>query len=1016
MRNTWKKAAAFTLALALVAGAAPANVGTGGLFGGSAIVANAATTVTTIEQLKNASGSVVIGADIEYSEYDFWYYEENNVDIDLNGHTITLAKAYFGVDNGHTLTIRDSKGDGKILMKRQVRVLNGNVILEGGTLESNYNSGAIGISAGTFTMNGGTITGPKSIQCLVDGSVIINGGNVNGEFNGTGTGLSITGGIFNFDVTSLVNAGVSVTKIGNLWYVGDSAPSIVDISTATVNLAADNSVESITVGDDTITDLSGFDITYGVSDTDHTATSVPSAAGTYYAYVTAKDTNTSYTGTAKSASFEVTSFDAFNASTETNPTLTFTEDFTGNVNITRDDGVIDLNGHTINGNLMIQNNDPDKTVTIKNGTVTGELDSLAAWNDFFKGKVVLENLTVGNTIWTDGHDYTIKSGTYNGIIYALKNSATSGNTTITGGTFNKSIATGFTDWGQNVAGGTFTISGGTFANEPNEAFVADGYTAYHKGDVWKVSKTVPYEKVDAVAATFDENGNTEYYIGSDGKYYVLNGEEYVEILEGSWLVPSTLNQFNASEETNPTLTLTEDVTGDILITRDDGIIDLNGHTINGNLFAQNNDPNKTLTIKNGVIDEFDPAYGFDMFFKGNIVFEDVTVNDNIWTDSHSITINSGTYYNINCYKQSASESASFTINGGTFNGKFTNGGTKMYHDHDGGSYNVIDNGKYDVTVTGGTFSFDPTEYVAEDYIVSNDDEFWTVAEKTDISVVTINYTNGNTFTQTGSDIDFAFTLTDLVEGTDYEVFEGDKNASQPGTYMVKVRGLGNYKGEMTIPWYIVPAAVTIKVNGTAVDGYEFGKSFTVTADAAPAGQKFSHWAVNNEPVCYSEEYSFIVKESIDLTAVYVADTAVVEAKPVLTLGEIKTVYDGKNAIGFEFTHTTPDSYTIEEVGLLYATNKLAGANTTDPKYANTVDLRTTDFDVVNAVKNNESGKVKSFVADYTNHNGTIFFSYAIGNNTDCYVYAVGYIKCRNANNEEVTLYTDFTAVTYNSIS
>lgn len=42
MKHTWKKAAAFTLALALVAGVAPANVGTGGLFGGSAIVAYAA--------------------------------------------------------------------------------------------------------------------------------------------------------------------------------------------------------------------------------------------------------------------------------------------------------------------------------------------------------------------------------------------------------------------------------------------------------------------------------------------------------------------------------------------------------------------------------------------------------------------------------------------------------------------------------------------------------------------------------------------------------------------------------------------------------------------------------------------------------------------------------------------------------------------------------------------------------------------------------------------------------------
>jgi len=208
-------------------------------------------------------------------------------------------------------------------------------------------------------MNGGTITGPKSIQCLVDGSVIINGGNVNGEFNGTGTGLSITGGIFNFDVTSLVNAGVSVTKIGNLWYVGDSAPSIVDIFTATVNLAADNSVESITVGDDTITDLSGFDITYGVSDTDHTATSVPTAAGTYYAYVTAKDTNTAYTGTAKSASFEV---DA--APTMTNASVTLNDGFGLNFYV---DNITDATGYTVMFDGTCDEDGTEAALTEKDG-------------------------------------------------------------------------------------------------------------------------------------------------------------------------------------------------------------------------------------------------------------------------------------------------------------------------------------------------------------------------------------------------------------------------------------------------------------------------------------------------------------------------------------------------------------------------------------------------------------------------------------------------------------------------
>ena len=294
-------------------------------------------------------------------------------------------------------------------------------------------------------------------------------------------------------------------------------------------------------------------------------------------------------------------------------------------------------------------------------------------------------------------------------------------------------------------------------------------------------------------------------------------------------------------------------------------------------------------------------------------------------------------------------------------------------------------------------------------------------EPIDISDVTVTFTNGDTFVQTGDAINVDFILTydgkELVKGQDYEIFDGDKSATQPGTYMVKVKGNGDgFVGERTIPWYIIQAAVNISVNGTPVDGFEFGRSFTVTAPAAPEGQKFSHWEIGGETVSYEADYSFIVKSSVNLTPVYVANEVEVESKPVMTFETMQTVYNGSNAICFEFTHTTPNSYTIEEVGILYATNKLAGADTKNATYAADIDLRTTDFDVENAVKSNTSGKVKNFVADYTNHNGTVSYSYAIGDFTDCYVYALGYIKCKDNNGNSTTLFTDFTALTFDSIS
>ena len=48
---------------------------------------------------------------------------------------------------------------------------------------------------------------------------------------------------------------------------------------------------------------------------------------------------------------------------------------------------------------------------------------------------------------------------------------------------------------------------------------------------------VTYQKVEAVPATLTEDGNTEYYIGSDGRYFVYNGSEFNEIQENSWIIP-----------------------------------------------------------------------------------------------------------------------------------------------------------------------------------------------------------------------------------------------------------------------------------------------------------------------------------------------------------------------------------------------------------------------------------------------------------------------------------------------
>jgi hypothetical protein len=49
---------------------------------------------------------------------------------------------------------------------------------------------------------------------------------------------------------------------------------------------------------------------------------------------------------------------------------------------------------------------------------------------------------------------------------------------------------------------------------------------------------VTYTKVAAKSATATQPGNTEYYIGSDGKYYTLSNGTYTQIAANSWVIPA----------------------------------------------------------------------------------------------------------------------------------------------------------------------------------------------------------------------------------------------------------------------------------------------------------------------------------------------------------------------------------------------------------------------------------------------------------------------------------------------
>ena len=162
----------------------------------------------------------------------------------------------------------------------------------------------------------------------------------------------------------------------------------------------------------------------------------------------------------------------------------------------------------------------------------------------------------------------------------------------------------------------------------------------------------------------------------------------------------------------------------------------------------------------------------------------------------------------------------------------------------------------------------------------------------------------------------------------------------------------------------------------------------------------------------------MTEKDTTVEAEYVDKDDDVETETVLNFtAEKSTTSTGKNAVKFVFEHNIPDTYTVQEIGILYATNKQVGANTTIAGYALadlTADGSTYGVDDVEHIVKEQGANVKKYVAGYTNNNGKVTYAYGIGTNVDAYVYGVGYAVVTTEQGEEKTLYSDLVATTYNN--
>ncbi len=186
-----------------------------------------------------------------------------------------------------------------------------------------------------------------------------------------------------------------------------------------------------------------------------------------------------------------------NALCDNGGTLTFLADNTVDLTFTGTaTGVVDMNGHSQNKVFWMQNT--GGSITVRNGTFTqtGDcFDGKTGFADGYGGTVILENMTVKGTLWTDSHPYIIRSGDYNQIRNMKKNDVTSdgsGTVTIEGGTFKSFYNYSSSGWTY----GDYYISGGKFAFDPRTATnvtIVAGHSVVPNTD--GDSATFPYKVV-----------------------------------------------------------------------------------------------------------------------------------------------------------------------------------------------------------------------------------------------------------------------------------------------------------------------------------------------------------------------------------------------------------------------------------------------------------------------------------------------------------------------------------------
>ena len=357
---------------------------------------------------------------------------------------------------------------------------------------------------------------------------------------------------------------------------------------------------------------------------------------------------------------------------------------------------LDLNGHTLTGNLAVDSgsvsisgkgvlkgnltNGGTNAVTAKGLTVNGVVTNSN------RGSVTLDNTTVsGSAENTDSGSLTVAGSTVEASIinHSSGNVLIGGASVVEGTVVNRNGIT-------NISGGTFNARAGNSVLKADSGKIIVSAGAF-SGDLSGAAQSIVITG-GTYTAKPDSYVDERYFVVSgptEGIYTVSVREESMVAMIGTQYYATIEQAINAvpSGNESTTINLIADIgAGADLMLPDGKVIKIEaaGHTVNRNIVCA------------GVLETGTTGTGV---FNGCI---STASNGTVIITDGTFKVASGNVID--------AETGMVTITGGKFTGALEGGSGNNKH----------------ISITGGTFSVDPTVYVAPGYGATEGDDGWTV--------------------------------------------------------------------------------------------------------------------------------------------------------------------------------------------------------------------------------------------------------------------------------------------------